>query len=291
MKDQFDLYYSKKYTVKEQNKVWDIIAKKYLSIFQLLIEIIKKQTPNSSNHKETKHDYKFIPQSEKLDNSISLNYTIKVYQGIQIRQNWPNPFEIDFLNIKKPNDVAIISCKIGDLIISYAIIDTGANDSLYIDNIPEYLGIKIDKKNVHKLTGAVEDSQSIDITYNVPITIGTEEDSITVSEKEISVITTKKNQNGKDISIMILDTKWQHRVGWDLIVKGEFTATYNEKTITVPLSTCKELCNTFNTEKLQMSEELEKALFTNVQTNSEFIGYYNDLRNQYKEEIDSILLN
>ena len=38
-------------------------------------------------------------------------------------------------------------------------------------------------------------------------------------------------------------------------------------------------------------KELEKALFTTIQTNSEFIGYYNDLRNQYKEEINSILLN
>ncbi|CAG8757824.1 14883_t:CDS:1, partial [Acaulospora morrowiae] len=53
--------------------------------------------------------------------------------------------------------------------------------------------IKIDKKNVHKLTGAVGDSQSIGTTYNVPITIGTEKDSITVSEKEISVIPTKKD--------------------------------------------------------------------------------------------------
>ena len=32
-------------------------------------------------------------------------------------------------------------------------------------------------------------------------------------------------------------------------------------------------------------KELEKALFTSVQTNSEFIEYYNDLRDQYKAEI------
>ena len=41
MKDQFDSYYGEKYTVKERNKVWEIIAKKYLTIFQPLIEIIK----------------------------------------------------------------------------------------------------------------------------------------------------------------------------------------------------------------------------------------------------------
>ncbi|CAG8651690.1 12600_t:CDS:1, partial [Acaulospora morrowiae] len=144
------------------------------------------QTSNSSSHKETS-------QSEKLDHSITLNHVIKVYQEAQIRQNWPNPFEIDFLNIKEPNNVATISYRIGDLIISYAILDTGANDSLYTGNIPEYLGIKIDKKNVHKLTGAVGDSQYIGISYNVPITIDTKENSITVLENEISVIPTKKD--------------------------------------------------------------------------------------------------
>ncbi|RHZ58776.1 hypothetical protein Glove_368g55 [Diversispora epigaea] len=148
-----------------------------------------------------------------------------------------NCFNIDFLNIKEPNDVATISCRIGDLIIPHAILDTGADDSLFTGNIPEYLGIKIDKKNVHKLTGAVGDSQSIGTSYNVPITIDSGEDSITVSEKEISVIPTKKDRNGNDISIMILGTKWQHHIGWDPIVKGEFIVTHNGKTITIPLST------------------------------------------------------
>jgi hypothetical protein len=234
MKDQFDSYYAEKYTVKERNKVWEIIAKKYQTIFQPFIEIINRQSSDSSS-----------------DKVRSLNHAIKVYQGAQIRRNWPNPFEIDFLDIREPNDVATISCRIGDLVIPHAILDTGADDSLYTDNIPEYLGIKIDKKNVHKLTGAVGDSQSVGTSYNVPITIGTGEDSITVSEKEISVIPTKKDRNGNDISIMILGTKWQHRVGWDPIVKGEFIATHNGKTITIPLSTRKEKYshNVFNTEK------------------------------------------
>ncbi|CAG8604082.1 699_t:CDS:1, partial [Paraglomus occultum] len=62
-------------------------------------------------------------------------------------------------------------------------------------------------------------------------------------------------RNGNDISIMILGTKWQHHVGWDPIVKGEFIATHNGKTITIPLSTRKEKYsqnvsdNIFNTEK------------------------------------------
>ena len=56
---------------------------------------------------------------------------------------------------------------------------------------------------------------------------------------------------------MILGTKWQHRVGWGPIVKGEFIATHNGKTITIPISTHKEKYthnvtasdNIFNTEK------------------------------------------
>jgi len=235
MKDQFDSYYAEKYTVKERNKVWENIAKNYQIIFHSFIEIINRQSSDSP---------------EKLNNTITLNHAIKQYQGAQIRRNWPNPFEIDFLDIREPNDVATISCRIGDLIIPHAILDTGADSVMFTDNIPEYLGLKIDKKNVHKLTGAIGKSQSIGTSYNVPISIDSGSDSITVSE-EISVIPTQKDRNGNDISIMILGTKWQYHVGWDPIVKGEFIATHNGKTITIPLSTRKEKYNhnAFNTEK------------------------------------------
>lgn len=241
MKDQFDTYYGEKYTVKERNKVWEIIAKKYQTMFQPFIELLNGQSSDSSSHKESNHNYDLVPTPnipEKPDNSMTLNHAIKVYQGAQITRNWPNPFDVDFLKIE-PNDVATILCRIGELIIAHAILDTGADSSMFTDNIPEHLGIKIDKKNVHKLTGAVGDSQSIGTSYNVPITIGNGEDSITVYE-DISVIPTKKDRNGNDISIMILGTKWQHRAGWDPIVKGEFIATHNGKTIIIPLSTRKE---------------------------------------------------
>src|SRR6185436_6776548 len=93
----------------------------------------------------------------------------------------------------------------------------------------------------------------------IPISIDSGNGSITVSEKEISVIPTKKDRNGNDISIMILGTKWQHHIGWNPIVKGEFIATHNRKTITIPLSTRKESRNAFNTEKLQASEVVSKS--------------------------------
>ncbi|RHZ87010.1 hypothetical protein Glove_41g48 [Diversispora epigaea] len=166
---------------------------------------------------------------DQFDSYYGEKYTVKKRNKspnsskAQITQNWLNPFEVDFLKIE-PNDVATILCRIDDLIIAYAILDTGTDSSMFTNNIPEYLGIKIDKKNIHKLTD-------------------TGRDFITVHEN-ISVIPTKKDQNEKDISIMIL-------------VKGEFIAIHNGKTITISLSTHKEKYshnvttsnNIFNTEK------------------------------------------
>ncbi|RHZ84679.1 hypothetical protein Glove_78g138 [Diversispora epigaea] len=140
MKDRFDLHYEEKYTTKERNRVWKNITKKYLTIFQPFIELLNKETNRNHN---------FIPSPD-----ITLNHVIKVYQETQITRNWPNPFEVDFLKIKEPNDVATISCRIDDLEIPHTILNTGANGSLFTDNIPKYLGEKIDKKNIHKLTGA-----------------------------------------------------------------------------------------------------------------------------------------
>ncbi|RHZ55118.1 hypothetical protein Glove_420g43 [Diversispora epigaea] len=177
-------------------KVWKIVAKKYLTIFQPFIELLNNQSSNSLSYKDMNQNYYFVPYPnipEKLDNSMA-----------------------------------------------------------YVKDTE----IKIDKKNIHKLIGAVGDSQFIGTSYNVPIAICTRRDSITVHE-DISVIPTKKDQNGKNISTMILGTKWQHHAGWDSIVKGEFVATHNGKTITILLSTHKEKYshnvtasdNIFNIEK------------------------------------------
>ena len=112
------------------------------------------------------------------------------------------------------------------------------------------------------LVGAVGDSKSIGTSYNIPISIDSGKDSITVSEDEVSVIPTKQDRNGNDISIMILGTKWQHHVGWEPIVKGEFIATHNGKTIKIPLSTRKEKYshNVFNTAIAEQIPEEQKKI-------------------------------
>ncbi|CAG8794396.1 18763_t:CDS:1, partial [Racocetra persica] len=43
-------------------------------------------------------------------------------------------------------------------------------------------------------------------------------DTLTVSD-EFFVLPTEKDSNGKDISLFILGTRWQHRAGWEPIVK------------------------------------------------------------------------
>ncbi|RGB26432.1 hypothetical protein C1646_770459, partial [Rhizophagus diaphanus] len=54
-------------------------------------------------------------------------------------------------DLDDPNDVATISCKIKNICISYAIIDTGSDSSVISENVAKYLGLKIDRKNVHAL--------------------------------------------------------------------------------------------------------------------------------------------
>ncbi|RHZ62072.1 hypothetical protein Glove_344g23 [Diversispora epigaea] len=86
MKDQFDSYYGEKYTVKERNKIWEIVTKKHLTIFQTFIELLNRQNPNSSSYKDTNQNYYFIPYPNIPENTKlhSLNHAIKVYQGAQI---------------------------------------------------------------------------------------------------------------------------------------------------------------------------------------------------------------
>ncbi|CAG8846485.1 5393_t:CDS:1, partial [Racocetra persica] len=45
-----------------------------------------------------------------------------------------------------------------------------------------------------------------------------ENDTLIISD-EFSVLLTEKDNNGNDISLFILDTRWQHQAGWEPIVK------------------------------------------------------------------------
>ncbi|CAJ0745741.1 24467_t:CDS:2 [Entrophospora sp. SA101] len=244
MENTFHSYYTKNYSSKERDMVWKNLIKKYQFILVPLIYII-------NSHKESQ-------SQESITDNRSLNHAIKLYQEAQLIRDWPNPLEINFLQIKEPNNYATIPYKIYDLEIPHALLDTGSDGSHLSDNIADYIekyfGLKMDRKKAYRLSGAVGEKQSIGTFHDIPITIGIGNDTVNISD-EFSVLPTEKDHNGKDISLFILGTRWQHRAGWEPIVKGEFKASCNGKTITIPLSVHKPQQNVFSKASINNVEK------------------------------------
>jgi hypothetical protein len=92
--------------------------------------------------------------------SNTLNHAIKAYAQSRSAEKksdmqdtsrlipiyWPKPLEINFLQIKDADDVATITCKVGDVTIPYAMIDSGSDSSIVSENVANHLGLKIDRK-------------------------------------------------------------------------------------------------------------------------------------------------
>ena len=110
------------------------------------------------------------------------------------------------------------------------------------------MGLKIDRKKVHRLNGVASKSHSLGTINDVPVTISNGQDNDTIPD-EFSVVPTEYDDNGKELSLFILGTQWQYRAGWEPLVKGEFKVTRNGKTITIPLSVHKAQRNVFTVEK------------------------------------------
>ncbi|CAG8787109.1 20991_t:CDS:1, partial [Racocetra persica] len=53
---------------------------------------------------------------------------------------------------------------------------------------------------------------------DIPVTINIENDTLTISD-EFLVLLTEKDNNSNNISLFILGTRWQYRAGWEPIVK------------------------------------------------------------------------
>src|SRR4051794_23069390 len=213
---------------------------------------IKKINTTSSNH--------ISPEHLRLDHAIKTYAQCRLAEKKNNQIYWPKPLEINFLQIKDADDVATIYCKIGSLVIPYAMIDTGSDSSIFSDNIAELveelLGIKINRKKIHKLNGIASQSISIGTMDNVPITISSGENTASIID-EFSVVPAEKDQNGNAKSLVILGTQWQYRAGWEPLIKGEFKATCNGKTIIIPLSVHKSQRNVFTVEKKE-SEPIKK---------------------------------
>ncbi|RGB21886.1 hypothetical protein C1646_784166 [Rhizophagus diaphanus] len=262
-------------TVKRRELAWGNVASKFQDIlFPLLQAINTEQKPLLDvveNPCEAPHDP--VPSPSQTNNIMEieplpdnnhsggghiLNHAIKAYAQCRSAEKknsqiyWPKPLEINFLQIKDADNVATIYCKIGGLVIPCAMIDTGSDSSIFSNNIAELveelLGIKINRKKIHRLNGVASQSLSIGTMEDVPITIGTGENIATIID-EFSVVPAEKDQNGNAKSLVILGTQWQYRAGWEPLVKGEFRATCNGKTITIPLSVHKFQRNVFTIGK------------------------------------------
>ncbi|GET00725.1 hypothetical protein GLOIN_2v1772633 [Rhizophagus clarus] len=241
-------------TVKRRESAWRIVASKFEDIlFPLLQAVNSEQKPllqvpdNESKIKEinTASSSYVIPESIRLDHAI------KAYVSAQKKNShiyWPKPLEINFLQIKDADDVATISCKVRSVTIPYAMIDSESDSSIVSENVAKHLGLKIDKKKIHRLNGVASKSHSLGTVNSVPVTIEDGENRDTISD-EFSVIPTEYDDNRKELSLFILGTQWQYRAGWEPLVKGEFKATQNGKTITIPLSVHKSQRNVFTVGK------------------------------------------
>ncbi|RGB24316.1 hypothetical protein C1646_773272 [Rhizophagus diaphanus] len=200
-------------TVKRRELVWENVASKFQDIlFPLLQAINTEQKPLLDvvkNPCEAPHN--LVPSPSQTNNIMeieplpdnnhsggghTLNHAIKAYAQCRSAEK-----KID------ADDVATIYCKIGGLVIPCAMIDTGSDSSIFSDNIAELveelLGIKINRKKIHRLNGVASQSLSIGTMENVPITIGTGENTATITD-EFSVVSAEKDQNGNAKSLVIL---------------------------------------------------------------------------------------
>ncbi|CAB4411239.1 unnamed protein product [Rhizophagus irregularis] len=267
-------------TVKRRELAWENVTKKVQEILIPLLQAVNTEqkplleVPSPSQtvsvqEEQTSHQVKrkannnnmeieTLPNNNHSGGGHTLNHAIKAYAQFRSAKKknsqiyWPKPLEINFLQIKDTDDVMTIYCKIEGLVIPCAMIDTGSDSSIFLDNIAEFveelLGIEINRKKIHRLNGVTSQSISIGTMDNVPITIGSGENTATITD-EVSVVPAEKDQNENAKSLVILGTQWQYRTGWKPLIKGEFKATYNGKTITIPLSVHKSQRNVFTVGK------------------------------------------
>ncbi|KLL01556.1 MAG: hypothetical protein MRERC_15c004 [Mycoplasmataceae bacterium RC_NB112A] len=259
-------------TVKRRELAWENVTKKFQDVLfpliqatnteqKLLLQVPENNNETVPNAPSSNEDI-VIADSTKIKEinatsssyakpeSIQLDYAIKAYATAQKNSQiyWPKPLEINFLQIKDADDVATISCKVGDITIPYAMIDSGSDSSIFSENVAIHLGQKINRKKIHRLNGVASKSHSLGTVDSVPVTIEDKENRDTISD-EFSVVPTEYDDNGNELSLFILGTKWQHRAGWEPLVKGEFKTIRNGKTITIPLSVHKSQRNVFTVGK------------------------------------------
>ena len=236
LKDQILNHCAEGYPVKKRELLWENNTGRILDVLHPLAMAINTEqnpllkVPLEETAKSSDDSMKDVVPT----NSHTLNHAIRAYQKKSdsredlIPLHWPKPLEINFLQIKDADDVATISCKVGDISIPYAMIDSGSDSSIVSENVAKHLGLKIDRKKVHRLNGVASKSQSLGTVNEVPITISNGEDNDTIPD-EFSVVPTEYDDNGKELSLFILGTQWQYRAGWEPLVRGNLRQRVMER--------------------------------------------------------------
>lgn len=85
------------------------------------------------------------------------------------------------------------------------IIDSGSDSSIFSENVAKHLGLKIDRKKIHRLNGVVSKSHSHGTVDSVPVTIEDGKNRDTIPD-EFSVIPTEYDDDGNELSLFILGT-------------------------------------------------------------------------------------
>lgn len=179
MKDLLLAQYIPNYSPEEKEEIWKQVSEVYNDILLPLIEAVYQLQVNYITSENIilpvfGGNPRYRQQLTRLEqNILALNQAIMAYQKaqdskIESLQNsqlhktqlckslticYSKPFEINFIRLKAPNDVATICCKIDSEIIPYAVIDTGSDSSIISQNIAERLGREIDKNSSHEITG------------------------------------------------------------------------------------------------------------------------------------------
>ncbi|RGB21997.1 hypothetical protein C1646_776856, partial [Rhizophagus diaphanus] len=213
----------------EKEEIWKQVTEVYNDILLPLIEAIYQLQVNYYITFKNMYTvilpvfgkeprYTTIQQPTGLEqNVLALNQAIKTYQKAQMTNTdshqiqlckssiicYPKPFEINFIHLNAPNDVATICCKIYSEIMPYAIIDTGLDSSIISENIAENLGIEIDKNSSHEIISIASLAKTRGMIHDLPITIGHGGSKITIRDGFL-VVETEKDKNGKDKSLLIL---------------------------------------------------------------------------------------
>jgi hypothetical protein len=252
LKDKLLDNFASKYSSKERELVWGKVTEFYNDILFPLIEAadrINKSAvqPPSNTLNLAINKYCF----ETNDTACSETHTAAPPEQHVKKSYWPNPTrEINFIQIRSPDDVATIMCKIYSMPVPYALIDSGSNESLISDNIAEATGHTIDKSNITPITGIASKANVIGTVYDLPVTIGSGDDAITIRDN-FSVVKAERNRNGDYKSLVLFGTPWLNKIGWEPIANREFKVNHNGKRLTIPLSVHKSQREVFTIEKTE----------------------------------------